>query len=123
MREDVKSKLSSEMQRWYERVLFMVPKLYAHADPKDVTVAIEDGKVVVYAPPKDSGVVTMNENEITWAFPRVECARSFDCGDRITVNGVEYRVTMVDRGIDGQHSSIAITMKKSGVTPTLTVVK
>ncbi len=56
----------------------MVPKLYAHADPKDVTVAIEDGKVVVYAPPKDSGVVTMNENEITWAFPRRECVKFFE---------------------------------------------
>ena len=99
----------------------MVPKLYAHADPKDVTVAIEDGKVVVYAPPKDSGVVTMNENEITWAFPRRECVKFFDCGDSIIVNGTDYRVVMVDRGIDGQHSSI--TLKKPGVGPTLTVVK
>ena len=110
-----------EMQQALERTRFMLPKLYPHADPKDIRVSVENNRIVVSAPRRDVGVVTMDEDKIKWTFPRKEFCRGLDCGDSITVNDSEYIITSIDRGIDGTHSSIILT--KPGVTPTLKVVK
>ncbi len=106
---------------------FMAPGLYPHADPKDIQVYIKDGRIEVDAPQRQAGEIEIMDNYIKWTFPRRDFATPYECGDRVDINGVEYYVTKIDRGIDGTRS--AVTLKNlqfcldSADKPDLNVVK